>query len=157
MTYKLNTATDTAPVSVFTAGVLGGGVGIANAGETTAIETGAGFSSVDFEWLITNLGASTEFRFRAYFSTSTAPGTFAAAPEDWAPIAADDITTGLSTLEEYDMQFVVASFDDLAVLPASVGISVPARGLFMILRGWSEVGAPAGSSFACTAIRRTGS
>ena len=131
------------------------GNSLANATETAAICT-RDFDEIDYSFLIANLGTGpiTEFRIRFYFSMSNAPGTFAAAPEDWQPVLADDITTGLSTVDEYTLSCVVASFDNLGSLPASVGATIPDRGLFSLVRIWAEVGVPTDSDFTGSAIRR---
>ena len=154
MTYKLNTITDPAPITVQASAALG--LLYANATESDTLFVG-NHTQVYWSWLIANLGTGpiTEFRMQILWSAVAAPGTYAAAPEDWQPVLADSISSGLSTVDEYTFSVVVASMAELtAGVPASIGFTSPKYGLNMKTLIWAQAGAITNSDFTGFALRR---
>jgi len=146
---------DVTPITVQASGVIG--VSRASPVESAALSMWDR-AAVDWSILIANLGTAliTEFQVQILFSLLPAPGTNAAAPEDWQPLPADDvIAAGVVAVDEYTLSFTVASFANVvAGLPASLGFTAPARGLNMKTLIWDVAGTPAGSDFTLTALRR---
>ena len=155
MSYQRNQIrSDRAPITVMASQAIGLTVAAAIESTTICMQD---HTEVDWSYLVASLGGGpiTEIRFRVLWSMEVTPGTFAAAPEDWNPLLADDaIAAGLVTVDEYTLSCIVASFDNLAVLPGSIGLTAPRRGLNMKTLVWSEAGAVAGSDFSAQAVRR---
>lgn len=142
---------DSAPTTILAATAIG--ASYAASTKTSSISV-RNFKEIDFSFAVTNLASITDLRMRILYSIKASPGTYAAAPEDWAFLLAEDITSGVSTADTYTISLDTADYPGLDSVPGSVSISSGVYGLHMMIMIWSETGSPVGSDFTGYALRR---
>jgi hypothetical protein len=112
------------------------------------------FKEIDFVFTCTNLGSITEIRFVIIYSVLQNPQPYNIAPQDWIFLMAENVVSGISTVDPYTISLDATVYPGFASLPGSFGFRSPVSGLHMGIIAWAEAGSPAGSGFSATALRR---
>jgi hypothetical protein len=144
-------ASDAAPTTILTATTLGSSFALATETDSIAVR---GFKEVDFSFTATNIGSITEIRIRILYSLLASPGDYSTSPEDWNILLAEDIASGVGTIDPYTLSIDASTYPSLTSLPGSFALRSPVSGLHMMLLIWAEAGSPASSSFVGRALRR---
>ena len=142
---------DSAPTVILAATSIG--FGESNATPTNSISV-SGFKEIDFSFLVGDLGSITDLRARVIYSLLENPGAYASSPEDWNILLAEDISSGLATIDAYTLSLDTTLYPDFSSLPGSFAFRSPVSGLHMMVVLWSETGAVGGSSFEGRTLRR---
>lgn len=142
---------DSSPTSILSATAIGSAFNSASATSSISVR---GYKEIDFAFAVTNLGSISEIRARVLYSLKASPGTYAATPSDWNILLAEDIVSGIATVDPYTLSLNSATYPGLTSLPGSFAFRAPVSGLHMMVLIWAESGSPSGSSFVGSTLRR---
>lgn len=128
------------------------------ASEATATSTDSisvrNFREIDFSFSITNLASISEIRTQVLYSLLSSPGDYDTNPEDWNLLLAEQISTGIASVDPYTLSLTLVDYPLLASAPGSFALRSPVVGLHMMILIWAESGSSTGSVFQGYALRR---
>lgn len=142
---------DAAPTTILSATAIGASEAAATSTNSISVRN---FKEIDFSFAVATLGSISEIRAQVLYSILASPDDYDSAPEDWNLLLAEEIDTGIATVDPYTLSLTVSDYPLLASPPGSFAFRSPIVGLHMMVLIWSETGSPVGSSFTGYALRR---
>ncbi len=142
---------DAAPTVILSATAIGANENAATSTDSISVRN---FKEIDFSFSVSNLASISEIRAQVLYSILASPDDYDSAPEDWNLLLAEEIDTGIATVDPYTLSLTVADYPLLSSPPGSFAFRAPVVGLHMMILIWSESGSPVGSSFTGYALRR---